>query len=241
MRLVKPFNVVYGQKPETFTSNQELLDALASATELPPKKADFIGMQIKWWDGGADGKGSCTMCFATGISGGRLGRDHQLVDVPIHYFRDRLMDYIAVNLPEDKQDKQEAARTAICPELTDAEIEEYARLIAQERWEIEKPEREAAERWRKAQGKPGRRHRGAAAPLQTMVEAKHMEGMQAAMLAVDADIDLRHGYPPASNGTPNYPRCWSDQLSSRARSPCRRSRRSNINTPWTTTRIKSAP
>jgi len=63
------------------------------------------------------------------VTGGRLGRDHTIQDVPRHYFRDCLMDYIDTQVGD--QVKQVAARKAICPDLTDVQIDEYARLIAQ--------------------------------------------------------------------------------------------------------------
>jgi len=77
-----------------------------------------------------DGSVSCSMCNWE-VSGGRLGRDHKLADVPVNYFRDRLMDWITERLEDGL--KQRAIRKAICPDLIDAEIEEYVRLIAEDR------------------------------------------------------------------------------------------------------------
>ena len=65
------------------------------------------------------------------VFGGRLGRAHTIADVPRHYYRDRLMDYIQRRVKE--QDKQQAARIAICPDLTEGQLDEYDLLIAQNR------------------------------------------------------------------------------------------------------------
>jgi len=70
------------------------------------------------------------MSFGSGVSGGRLGRDHQLNDVPVNYFRDRLIDMIG-KTTKASEDIKQAARKAICPDLTDDEIGEYTRLIAE--------------------------------------------------------------------------------------------------------------
>jgi hypothetical protein len=70
------------------------------------------------------------------ISGGRLGRDHTLEDVPTCYVRDRVMDYINDQLPEEKRAD---VRRAVFSDLTEAEINQYSALIAEERIEAEAP------------------------------------------------------------------------------------------------------
>ncbi|KAK0708702.1 hypothetical protein B0H67DRAFT_648731 [Lasiosphaeris hirsuta] len=120
-------------KPRDATvTNQDLLDALAPAAEITLADAKRIGIQITWWDAMSDGAFLCSMSFGSGISGGRLGRPHALEDVPVNYFRDKLMDWIAENLKGSEERKQ-AARKAICLDLADTEIEEYTRLIAEDR------------------------------------------------------------------------------------------------------------
>ncbi|KAK4446712.1 hypothetical protein QBC34DRAFT_496748 [Podospora aff. communis PSN243] len=109
-------------------TNQDLLDALAPAAEITLSHARSIGVQIAWWDAMSDGAFSCSMSLAGGVgSGGRLGRPHTIQDVPVNYFRDKLMDWIAVSF-DGPEDRKHAARKAICADLTDAEMDEYVLL-----------------------------------------------------------------------------------------------------------------
>lgn len=48
------------------------------------------------------------------VSGGRLARDHTLADVPNHFCRDQIMDYI--NQMEDEDGKKDVARAAVLEE-----------------------------------------------------------------------------------------------------------------------------
>jgi hypothetical protein len=102
---------------------------------MKPDQAKGVAGQITWFDGSAGGK-AC--CFITGdmrtISGGRLGRNHTLEDVPTCYVRDRVMDYINDQLPEEKRAD---VRRAVFSDLTEAEINLYSALIAEERIEAE--------------------------------------------------------------------------------------------------------
>jgi hypothetical protein len=66
------------------------------------------------------------------LSGGRLGRDHTLEDVPMHYLRDNLVEYISSQMDADEEKKQ-AVRKAICPDLVDSQIEKYVRLVEEAR------------------------------------------------------------------------------------------------------------
>jgi len=80
------------------------------------------------------------------VFGGRLGRDHTITDVPRHYYRDCLLDYIQRQVEEE--DKQQVARIAICPDLTEDQLDEYDFLVAQNRQAREDKEKEEAEeRW----------------------------------------------------------------------------------------------
>ncbi|KAK3360554.1 hypothetical protein B0T25DRAFT_535891 [Lasiosphaeria hispida] len=132
----------FSQPRDAAATNQDLLDALAPAAAITLAHAKSIGIQITWWDAMSDGAFSSSMSFGGGVSDGRLGRPHTLDDVPVNYVRDMLMDWIAENLAGSKE-RTQATRRAICRDLTDAEIEDYARLIAEDgrkrREEAERP------------------------------------------------------------------------------------------------------
>jgi len=128
---VKPMTP-FSQPRDATVSNKELLDALVSAAGLDEETAKAIGGQITWWDAMGDGSVGCSLSGGSwDVSGGRLGRNHTIIDVPINYFRDRLMDWIAESIKDE--DQRSVARKAICPDLTDTELAEYARLIAEDR------------------------------------------------------------------------------------------------------------
>ncbi|KAI0836933.1 hypothetical protein F5Y06DRAFT_272613 [Hypoxylon sp. FL0890] len=114
--------------PRSIKSNAQLIDSLASAADLEPSTAMMIRGQIVWCDSTPGGKGTSGMFNMRTklVSDGRLGRDHMLSDVPNHYVRDRLMDYINTQLEEDQR---ENARKAVFSDLTPAEIEQYSALI----------------------------------------------------------------------------------------------------------------
>ncbi|KAI1085966.1 hypothetical protein F5B19DRAFT_502590 [Rostrohypoxylon terebratum] len=117
-------------KPRFVKSNAELIDALASATNMEPSTAIMIRGTIVFADSISGGKHYSSGMFSGGlVSGGRLGRDHMLDDVPNHYVRDRLMDYINSQL--EGEDQKERARLAVFTDLSPAEIKEYSALIVQ--------------------------------------------------------------------------------------------------------------
>ncbi len=103
----------------------------------------------------AGGEVLCSFYFNGHVSGGRLGRDHKPEDVPTHFVRDCLMDYINFELPEDKRD---GARKSVFSDLTNEEIAEYSSIISkkkQQRMAEEEKERQAEvaeaekrDRWR---------------------------------------------------------------------------------------------
>ncbi|KAI0155111.1 hypothetical protein GGR57DRAFT_464105 [Xylariaceae sp. FL1272] len=99
---------------------------------------------ITWDDGQGDPDRPCLLVPARGndfdVVGGRLGRDHTFEDVPKHRARDSLMDYI--NARMDNEDEKRAAHRAICPDLSEQDISNYASLIAKIRGELSDGETE---------------------------------------------------------------------------------------------------
>jgi hypothetical protein len=63
------------------------------------------------------------------VHGGRLGRDHKLKDVPNHFFRGQIMDYLS-QAEQYEEDKKQEARTAVFSDLSPSEISEYSALIS---------------------------------------------------------------------------------------------------------------
>ncbi|KAK4443116.1 hypothetical protein QBC34DRAFT_417589 [Podospora aff. communis PSN243] len=115
-------------------TNKTMIDALALAAGLSDSQVSAITADITYSDGCDDGKGNCSMSVCGGVwkvHGGRLGRDHTLEDVPIHFCRDKLMDYIWESV-KSKEERQ-ASRRAICSDLTEGEISEYIALIVEDR------------------------------------------------------------------------------------------------------------
>ncbi|KAI1207608.1 uncharacterized protein F4807DRAFT_433930 [Annulohypoxylon truncatum] len=136
-----PFSVSRAE-PRFTKSNAELIDALASATNMKPGTAINIRGSIVVADSISGGNNftSGILTSWTGlVSGGRLGRDHMLNDVPNHYVRDRLMDYIDTQLQEDKLER---ALLAVFTDLNSDEIKQYSVLVKQ--W-IEKCEPKTCE------------------------------------------------------------------------------------------------
>jgi hypothetical protein len=63
------------------------------------------------------------------VSGGRLGRDHKLTDVPNHFVRDQIMDYINQAEQYDEDTKQKA-RTTVFLDLGLSDIAAYSALFS---------------------------------------------------------------------------------------------------------------
>ena len=183
-------------------TSQDLLDALAPAAEITLEHARRIGIQITWWDAMSDGAFSCFMSFDSGVSGGRLGRDHTLEDVPVCYVRDKLMDWIAENL-EGPEERKQAAREAICPDLTDAEIEEYTRLIAEDRKKLnEEAERPPTLLTREERA---RRILDRGRVVNTIGQAMKIVLMNEAVAEIDETIDWETPKPMTG-----IPRSWKE-------------------------------
>lgn len=131
-----PFSVSKAA-PGSVKSNAELIDILVSTANLESREAVSIRGHITWFD--SMNKGTSGMWTpSTGlIIGGRLGRDHTLSDVPNHYVRDRLMNYILTQLDEDKR---EASKRAVFSDLSATELQEYSDIILQKQREIDEKE-----------------------------------------------------------------------------------------------------
>ncbi|CAJ2503652.1 Uu.00g110460.m01.CDS01 [Anthostomella pinea] len=175
----------FSEPRDASKSNAQLIDCLALAADLDAKKAFAIRGQIAW--------------------GGRLGRDHTLADVPKHYVRDRLLDYINTQLPEDQRD---AVRRAVFPEFSPSELAEYSALVAGEGEDQDKDEddKEADSRPRKTQSRPnktqsrldvlGPEHKKLAARVLGNRAVKSMQELEGvlqqgmALDEIDQDIDL---------------------------------------------------
>ncbi|KAI1371275.1 hypothetical protein F4677DRAFT_450542 [Hypoxylon crocopeplum] len=104
-----PFSVSRAA-PESTKSNAELIDALASATNMEPRLAISIRSQITLLDSMDNSNGGLLHVGSGRVTGGRLGRNHMLGDVPNHHVRDRLMDYINTMLEEDQRDDAKKAK-----------------------------------------------------------------------------------------------------------------------------------
>lgn len=70
------------------------------------------------------------------VSGGRLGRNHTLPDVPNHFVRDFLLEQIDEKENEAAaldEDQRQAARRALFPDLTADQLSEYSQVLAKKR------------------------------------------------------------------------------------------------------------
>ncbi|OTB02035.1 hypothetical protein M426DRAFT_13877 [Hypoxylon sp. CI-4A] len=176
-RIETPFSVSRAA-PGSAKSNAELIDALALATGMKTRSAMSICGQIKWSDSIARKGISGSWMGGSGfVSGGRLGRDHMLSDVPNHFVRDRLVDYIDTQLEEE--DQKEAARNAVFSDLSPAEMEQYSVLVAQKI--KEKQPKELSELAKQVTG--GRE-------IKNQHERAYMFDQAEALEYVDIEIDL---------------------------------------------------
>lgn len=139
------------------------------------------------------------------VRGGRLGRDHTFEDVPVHFVRDCLMEAIDTT-PELPEDKKDAARRAICPDLTDDQLAEYADFIAQRRLDEEAAEEAEL---KAAQAKSDR----------AQIQANSLLLLEDALDSVDTDIDLTPLPLPCAKRNPNLPKAISSSVVCPARIP----------------------
>ncbi|KAH9886586.1 hypothetical protein F4778DRAFT_473277 [Xylariomycetidae sp. FL2044] len=115
--------------PGEAKSNADIIATLVSAADLNERQAKSVPGFITWWDS-MDSKGhSGSITFGDfKVGSGRLGRPHTLEDVPNHYVRDRVLDYINDNVPEEKRD---AVRKSVFPDLSEDELRQYSAAIAE--------------------------------------------------------------------------------------------------------------
>jgi len=167
-------------------SNSQLMDAFASSAALDDRTTKAVRGQIVWRDGLGDDTRPCLLTLGSGdVSGGRLGRDHTLDDVPNHFLRDCLLDYIETVLEEKLRHK---VRKAVFPDLTVAQLKEYGDELAQAKADDAEEERQARAAPRRRQPKkelPSTGGIGWEARVQQRVQQQ-----AAALMAVDDTIPL---------------------------------------------------
>ncbi|KAK5123366.1 hypothetical protein LTR85_002798 [Meristemomyces frigidus] len=113
-------------------SNLHLVEALVTAAGLDESEVSTIAVNITIMDS-YRGKSSGLLSSSGGVmtvQGGRTGRDHTLDDVPHHYLRDRLMDYIHTQLPEEDREK---VQKAVFDDLDETDLHAYAKFIKEDR------------------------------------------------------------------------------------------------------------
>ncbi|KAI0165257.1 hypothetical protein GGR52DRAFT_102133 [Hypoxylon sp. FL1284] len=165
--------------PELVKSNAELIDILVSTARLRNIEAISIRGSITIVDSaGSNGK-SGVLTMGTGlVSGGRLGRDHMLDDIPNHFVRDQLMNYIMTQLDEDNR---EEPKKAVFADLSTAELEQYSAIILQKRRDIELQERTGWEEARQAHLKR---------EAQKAAEVANQERQESLIEEIDDTVDL---------------------------------------------------
>lgn len=80
-------------------------------------------------------------------SGGRLGRDHTLPDVPNHFIRDFLLEQIDQGVNEAAElsiSRRKSVRRALLPDLTADEVKEYGDILSNKREDVARAERAEA-------------------------------------------------------------------------------------------------
>jgi hypothetical protein len=128
-------------------TNEQLIDDLAKAAGYGDDSyaKALVRGQIIYHDARGDSARPAAMMFseATGVnvSGGRLGRDHTLGDVPNCYVRDEIMRYIHHAIPEGKRRE---VRSAVFDGLLPEECEEYAAILIKEEEEEDAEEEHIA-------------------------------------------------------------------------------------------------
>jgi hypothetical protein len=108
------------------------MDDLASAMDMHKRTKGMVQAQIVYHDALGDDKRGVGVMWGGEeggiVHGGRLGRDHTLADVPNHFVRDNIMDYI--NQAEVEEDKKQEFRTAVFSDLSPSDISAYSAAIS---------------------------------------------------------------------------------------------------------------
>lgn len=128
------------QLPVSVLRNAQLVDIFAAVLNLEPhRKKSLIG-NICFLDSvDEDGSGGMWSPSRDFTSGGRLGRDHTLSDVPNHFIRDFLLEQIDQSVNEAaelSEDQRQTARRTLLPDLTADEVNNYCEALAKQREEV---------------------------------------------------------------------------------------------------------
>lgn len=135
--------------PGSVLSNAQVIDVFASTMKLTEQQKKSFTGNILFVDSiDQRGNGGSWTVGEDKVRGGRLGRDHTLEDVPNHYVRDSLMNYID-DTEKSTERQKEAGRNAIVPDLTPEEVKNYCALL-------NKMKEDEEEEWRVSMGFPGR-------------------------------------------------------------------------------------
>jgi len=114
---------------------------------MDDRQKGMIEAQIVYHDAIGDDKRPATVFFGgdTGgkVMGGRLARDHTLADVPNHFCRDQIMDYINQMAEEEKRN---IARAAVFSDLDPGEKVAYSTAIAENAKELGRKQKEEGDR-----------------------------------------------------------------------------------------------
>ncbi|KAG8159622.1 hypothetical protein KVR01_010259 [Diaporthe batatas] len=134
-------------RPGSVLTNAQLVDIFAEKLSLTPaRKKSLIGNLCFWDSMSVDGIGGMWSLKDDYVSGGRLGRNHTLPDVPNHYIRDWMLEQIDLGENEVEplsQDDRELARRALLPDLTADQVKEYSNILAKRREDKLRAERAA--------------------------------------------------------------------------------------------------
>jgi hypothetical protein len=180
------------QRSKQWKSNDKLIEDLASAADMSPSSAIAVRQQIIWKDAACFSQFPCMIVIGTWkISGGRLGRDPRIDDVPNCYFRDCIMDYISTQLPEHTR---QSVRSAVFSDLSGSELESYSELIAEYIRELDE-DHSRDEYKRKAREKPRQQY-----PLEAFDQMRRLTDIatciarqETSMRNIDETIDLTPG------------------------------------------------
>lgn len=125
------------QPPGSALTNAELVEIFAGVLNLTPERKKSLIGNICFCDSmDEDGNGGLWSPKNDYVSGGRLGRDHTLSDVPNHFVRDWLLEQIdeqANEAEELDEEQRQTLQRVLCPDLTADEVGEYSEVRAKKR------------------------------------------------------------------------------------------------------------